>query len=210
MLAVEVELEFVDGAWEHLLVELPHVRQAGREALHELPREHRLVSLLLRRLANGRGDLVREAQHAAIAVHLEHSHCGLLLLRAQGERTHLLVCLRLLLPNRIPDLAQAGDDAPLHVLLVGVTTEGHDVVGHDACQLVALEQCTHGHRLRCGPAHGARGMASQENCCGDSGCTSEEHGRGEALRLSALRHLRLLVRRGREVHRRRHCKERKT
>mmetsp|Transcript_15097 Transcript_15097/g.48340 ORF Transcript_15097/g.48340 Transcript_15097/m.48340 type:complete len:338 (-) Transcript_15097:36-1049(-) len=208
--SIEVEVELVLGAGEHLLVKLPHVRQARREALCELPRQHRLVSLLLRRLANGRGDLVREAQHAAIAVHFEHSHCGLLLRRAQGERAHLLVCLRLLLPNRIPNLAQAGDDARVHALLVGVTTEGHDVVGHVASQLVALKQCTHGHRLRCGPAHGTRGMASQENCCGDSGCTSEEHGRGEALRLSALTHLRFLVRRGREVHRRRHCKERET
>mmetsp|Transcript_98940 Transcript_98940/g.265709 ORF Transcript_98940/g.265709 Transcript_98940/m.265709 type:complete len:224 (-) Transcript_98940:374-1045(-) len=105
VLAVEVELEFVAGAGEHLLVKLPHVRQARRQALRKLPRQHRLVSLLLCRLTDSCDDLLGEAEHAAVAVLIENAHRGLLLRGAQREQAHLVVGLRLLLLNRIPDLA---------------------------------------------------------------------------------------------------------
>mmetsp|Transcript_15103 Transcript_15103/g.48358 ORF Transcript_15103/g.48358 Transcript_15103/m.48358 type:complete len:229 (-) Transcript_15103:345-1031(-) len=101
----QVELELLVGPREHLLVKLPHVRQARRQALRKLPRQHRLVSLLLCRLTDSCDDLLGEAEHAAVAVLLENAHRGLLLRGAQREQAHLVVGLRLLLQNRIPDLA---------------------------------------------------------------------------------------------------------
>mmetsp|Transcript_7785 Transcript_7785/g.21776 ORF Transcript_7785/g.21776 Transcript_7785/m.21776 type:complete len:233 (-) Transcript_7785:301-999(-) len=103
--SIEVEVELVLGAGEHLLVKLPHVRQARRQALRKLPRQHRLVSLLLCRLTDSCDDLLGEAEHAAVAVLIENAHRGLLLRGAQREQAHLVVGLRLLLLNRIPDLA---------------------------------------------------------------------------------------------------------